>query len=820
MLTTTKMTTSKNNLNAPSSAPESKKPTSKQKQQQEERKEPSPPPRIPVCHAAEELRVKPAPRPSKQMTTITTSSTSVITQQQQQPTPGRNKHKKDEEWKEVVRKSKKITVPSNLISRVIGRGGCNIKAIREVTGAHIDINKQRKGLERTITIRGPVESIRHAHELINELTKDKNSDCDIQVLIASMQKKFASTPKPTPISSHPPQPMIVESTTLRNAPSSNTTPIKNIPKTVAPTHRRPVGKPKELTPPSSNMQNDVEKNIVDKLPKAAAPAPMPSMVSHVSMKTSENAVPPMIPIPATISSAASLPISTAPTVATSHISTAPLPFMGRPTGKAINRPVQPVAPMISLKSSPYKMQISAPGAHIPTFTTASYSPADSTTWQSAPMRPTTMDEHQRAMRQFDSVRPNPIQPPNLYSYNDRSNEMVTSPFISQQIQQQNTAYSANNQQQQASKTSVWDPDIQQESSIAPVIQQHHQQQIPVNNVQTNNTTTGDVQQERKIWPIGTERAISHRRSAVLHPEQSQQHIPSNNTSLWTMTRPMPEPDSYTNWAGSGNQNPLWQNAINSNASLGGRVPPLPPKQVDNRFGSADIMSGDARNIAPAPIRPEKRDAIEFANTVTSIYQQQAANMNKLMMSNGSGVGTQPPIGSHLGNSTIDSANRSIAVAPQPINQLQVGAFKNSFGGGLPNQMHPFVGMSAGNPGYPYDTNEHKNIFAAARDGNKREPSMMQEQFSRYPSQMPFNDRLQEMESMTAFNSQMMMPQNVRMSSMMQKDMSMFQRNVGIRQPNVSSSQQKNNETDPSMLFSGSSGAVNYMATKDSSNWGW
>jgi ankyrin repeat domain-containing protein 17 len=33
-------------------------------------------------------------------------------------------------WKEVVRKSKKVSVPSNAISRVIGRGGSNINAIR------------------------------------------------------------------------------------------------------------------------------------------------------------------------------------------------------------------------------------------------------------------------------------------------------------------------------------------------------------------------------------------------------------------------------------------------------------------------------------------------------------------------------------------------------------------------------------------------------------------------------------------------------------------------------------------------------------------
>ena len=41
-------------------------------------------------------------------------------------------------------RSKKIQIPAALISRVIGRGGCNVNAIRESTGAHIDIDTNRK----------------------------------------------------------------------------------------------------------------------------------------------------------------------------------------------------------------------------------------------------------------------------------------------------------------------------------------------------------------------------------------------------------------------------------------------------------------------------------------------------------------------------------------------------------------------------------------------------------------------------------------------------------------------------------------------------
>ena len=50
-------------------------------------------------------------------------------------------------------RSKKVTVPSNAISRVIGRGGCNINAIREVSGAHIDVDKQKGSGDRIVVIK-------------------------------------------------------------------------------------------------------------------------------------------------------------------------------------------------------------------------------------------------------------------------------------------------------------------------------------------------------------------------------------------------------------------------------------------------------------------------------------------------------------------------------------------------------------------------------------------------------------------------------------------------------------------------------------------
>ncbi|XP_033101464.1 ankyrin repeat domain-containing protein 17-like [Anneissia japonica] len=86
--------------------------------------------------------------------------------------------RRDDGWMEVVRRSKKVAVPASAISRVIGRGGCNINAIREVTGAHIDVDKQNKGGERTINIKGSADSTRHAHQLINALIKDPNKELD------------------------------------------------------------------------------------------------------------------------------------------------------------------------------------------------------------------------------------------------------------------------------------------------------------------------------------------------------------------------------------------------------------------------------------------------------------------------------------------------------------------------------------------------------------------------------------------------------------------------------------------------------------------
>jgi ankyrin repeat domain-containing protein 17 len=128
-------------------------------------------------------------------TTSPTKSTNHSVAEQQQP--------REEEWKAVGRKPtpsnvtapqsttsttssqpgpneigyKKIQVPSNAISRVIGRSGSNINAIRAATGAHIEVEKQSKQQgDRSITIKGVAEATKHAHNLISTLIKDPDAD--------------------------------------------------------------------------------------------------------------------------------------------------------------------------------------------------------------------------------------------------------------------------------------------------------------------------------------------------------------------------------------------------------------------------------------------------------------------------------------------------------------------------------------------------------------------------------------------------------------------------------------------------------------------
>ena len=102
--------------------------------------------------------------------------------------------KREEGWKEVVRKSKKVVVPSNAISRVIGRGGCNINTIREISGAHIEVEKQKGQGDRNVIIKGSADATRHAQQLITALSKE--SEKELSEIIKSL-----GLSRPTSVSS-------------------------------------------------------------------------------------------------------------------------------------------------------------------------------------------------------------------------------------------------------------------------------------------------------------------------------------------------------------------------------------------------------------------------------------------------------------------------------------------------------------------------------------------------------------------------------------------------------------------------------------------
>merc|ERR1719288_49559 len=98
----------------------------------------------------------------------------------------------DAGWKEVVRKSKKVSVPSNAISRVIGRGGSNINAIRELSGAHIEVEKQSKGQgDRTILIKGSADATRLANQWISAIIA--SPDKDLADIVGRQQFKTLSS---------------------------------------------------------------------------------------------------------------------------------------------------------------------------------------------------------------------------------------------------------------------------------------------------------------------------------------------------------------------------------------------------------------------------------------------------------------------------------------------------------------------------------------------------------------------------------------------------------------------------------------------------
>ena len=111
------------------------------------------------------------------------------------------KQQKEDDWKEVVRRQKKINVPANAISRVIGRGGCNIKLVREISGAYIDIENQRNsqgeiiktGGDRQIIIKGSNEATKTAYQLIQSFVNEPEKDTDTILTQLGLPKPILPT---------------------------------------------------------------------------------------------------------------------------------------------------------------------------------------------------------------------------------------------------------------------------------------------------------------------------------------------------------------------------------------------------------------------------------------------------------------------------------------------------------------------------------------------------------------------------------------------------------------------------------------------------
>ncbi|KAJ6216580.1 hypothetical protein RDWZM_007737 [Blomia tropicalis] len=124
--------------------------------------------------------------------------------------------KRDEGWKEVVRKSKRVVVPANAISRVIGRAGCNINTIREVSGAHIEVEKQKGQGDRNVIIRGSADATRIASQLIVTLSNEAEKElAEIIRELGFDKPQIVTTISPSPISTTELQ--IVASTGTCNA---------------------------------------------------------------------------------------------------------------------------------------------------------------------------------------------------------------------------------------------------------------------------------------------------------------------------------------------------------------------------------------------------------------------------------------------------------------------------------------------------------------------------------------------------------------------------------------------------------------------------
>ncbi|VDP06753.1 unnamed protein product [Soboliphyme baturini] len=112
----------------------------------------------------------------RHLASVTNASSTTSISRSKNRSSARRLDENTSTWREVKRQPHKILVAAQAIARVIGRGGQNINAIRESSGAHIEVEKQQKGqTDRLITIRGSLDAIKQAVLMINGLINEPDA---------------------------------------------------------------------------------------------------------------------------------------------------------------------------------------------------------------------------------------------------------------------------------------------------------------------------------------------------------------------------------------------------------------------------------------------------------------------------------------------------------------------------------------------------------------------------------------------------------------------------------------------------------------------
>jgi len=155
---------------------------------------------------------------TSQKSSSASSTTAAVSSSNKKVRTGTGTRKEDD----PNRKCQRIAVPAKAISRIIGRAGCNINAIREATGAQVDLDKLKNSADAVVTIRGNADASRIAHDLVVALIRE--SDKDIEQLIPQMKTRACPTsvaPQTCVVMPAPPPPDNVwKSNMARSIPAS------------------------------------------------------------------------------------------------------------------------------------------------------------------------------------------------------------------------------------------------------------------------------------------------------------------------------------------------------------------------------------------------------------------------------------------------------------------------------------------------------------------------------------------------------------------------------------------------------------------------